>query len=75
MLFFLEIHKVFLQKNIFIRAKIFTGFALADMAAAYSKDTLFGDREVLDSLFAQFDSIVVLDTETNGFSPRSDEVI
>ena len=63
------------KKNIFIRAKIFTGFALADMAAAYSKDTLFGDREVLESLFAQFDSIVVLDTETTGFSPRSDEVI
>lgn len=30
---------------------------------------------MLDSLFAQFDSIVVLDTETTGFSPRSDEVI
>ena len=30
---------------------------------------------MLESLFAQFDSIVVLDTETTGFSPRSDEVI
>ncbi len=30
---------------------------------------------MLDSLFEQFDSIVVLDTETTGFSPRSDEVI
>ena len=30
---------------------------------------------MLESLFAQFDSIVVLDTETTGFSPRRDEVI
>ena len=30
---------------------------------------------MLKSLFAQFDSLVVLDTETTGFSPRRDEVI
>ena len=30
---------------------------------------------MLDSLFAQFDSILVLDTETTGFVPRRDEVI
>jgi len=36
LLFFLEIHKVFLQKNIFIRTKILTGYALADTTAVYS---------------------------------------
>lgn len=30
---------------------------------------------MLDSLFAQFDSLVVLDTETTGFSPRREEII
>ena len=28
---FLEIHKVFLQKNAFIRTQIFSGFALAEL--------------------------------------------
>ena len=37
--------------------------------------SLWKEKDMLKSLFAQFDSLVVLDTETTGFSPRRDEVI
>ena len=30
---------------------------------------------MLDTLFERFDSLLVLDTETTGFTPRRDEVI
>ena len=30
---------------------------------------------MLDTLFDRFDNIIVLDTETTGFSPRSEEII
>ena len=34
---FLEIHKVFLQKNAFIRTQIFSGFALAELCGVALK--------------------------------------